>query len=222
MGERIRVVIADDNYIVREGTRHLLEDTAAVDVTATVGNATELQQAVDHLAPDAVIVDIRMPPGHTMEGIEAAHELRARHPGVGVVVLSGHADPAYAMELFKNGTAGLAYLLKDRVGDSEELLRALRVTMDGGSVIDPTVVEGLVARRSRSRQSPLTLLTTRERQVLAAMAAGRTNAAIAASLFLSESAVSKHINAIFSKLGLTSESQTHRRVAAVLAYLADT
>lgn len=216
---RLRVAIAEDHYIVREGTRRLLEDTGAVEVVAAVGTASDLLDAVARLTPNAVIVDIRMPPGHGTEGIVAAHVIRRDHSGVGVVVLSQHADPAYAMDLFGNGTAGLAYLLKDRVDDSDELLRALRETVAGRSVIDPHVVEGLVARRARAKESPLSRLTSREMDVLRSMAEGRTNAAIADGLCLSESAVSKHVNAIFAKLGLNEEPQLHRRVAAVLAFL---
>jgi len=222
MPERLRVVIAEDNYIVREGTRRLLEDTGEVEVLATVTTGDELLHAVRRLRPGAVIADIRMPPGHAMEGIDAAHTIRTSNPDIGVVIVSQHADPAYALELFRDGTAGLAYLLKDHVGDSEELVRALREVVAGRSVIDPLVVEGLVARRSRAKASPLTRLTPRETDVLRAMAQGRTNAGIAAALHLSESAVSKYVNAIFAKLGLNQETQLHRRVAAVLTFLADT
>lgn len=219
MAEVLRIVIAEDNYLVREGTRRLLEDTGEVDVLAAVGTAPELVDAVRRLQPDAVVTDIRMPPGHGMEGIEAARTVRQAAPDVGVVVLSQHADPAYALALLADGTAGLAYLLKDRVGDSGELLRALRETVSGRSVIDAEVVEGLVARRARAAASPLTHLTPRELDVLRAMAEGRTNAGIAETLYLSESAVSKHVNSIFSKLGLSEEAKVHRRVAAVLTFL---
>ena len=188
-----------------------------VEVLAAVGNAEELLDAVDRLHPQAVLTDIRMPPGHDMEGIEAAHRIRAQHPEVGVVVLSQHADEGYAFELLRNGTAGLAYLLKERVGDVDELLRSLRETVAGRSVIDPVVVEALLRRRGRA--SPLAELTPRETDVLREMAQGKTNAAIAASLSVSESAVEKYANAIFSKLGLSEEKQVHRRVAAVLTFL---
>lgn len=221
MPEPIRVVIAEDNYLVREGTRRLLEDSGEVQVVVAVGSAEELLDAVDRLAPNAVLTDIRMPPGHDMEGIHAAHRIRASHPKVGVVVLSQHADEAYAFQLFKDGTAGLAYLLKERVGDMDELLRAFRETMAGRSVIDPAVVEALVASRSRQAQSPLASLTPRETDVLREMAQGKTNAAVAESLSVSESAVEKYANSIFSKLGLSEEPQVHRRVAAVLAFLRD-
>jgi DNA-binding NarL/FixJ family response regulator len=174
---------------------------------------------VERLHPNAVLTDIRMPPNHDTEGIEAAHRIRARHPDVGVVVLSQHADEAYAFELLRDGTAGLAYLLKERVGDLDELVRALRETVAGRSVIDPVVVETLVARRSRLAESPLRELTPREADVLREMAQGKTNAAIAAHLKVTESAVEKYANRIFSKLGLSEEKLVHRRVSAVLAFL---
>ena len=221
MTEALRVVIAEDNYLVREGTRRLLEDSGEVEVVAAVGSATELIDAVDRLLPNAVLTDIRMPPSHDMEGIEAAHKIRAGHPQVGVVVLSQHADEAYAFHLLKDGTGGLAYLLKERVGDMDEVLRALRETIAGRSVIDPIVVEALLASRGRLAHSALAELTPRETDVLREMAQGKTNAAIAASLSVSESAVEKYANAIFSKLGLSEERQVHRRVAAVLAFLRD-
>jgi len=219
MPDVLRVVIAEDNYLVREGTRRLLESSGEVDVVAAVGTPAELLDAVERLLPDAVLTDIRMPPGHDIEGIQAAHEIRAQHPEIGVVVLSQYADEAYAFELLKDGSAGLAYLLKERVGDLDELLRALRETIAGRSVIDPAVVEALVTSRRRRRESPLASLTPRETEVLREMAQGKTNAAIAGSLTISESAVEKYANAIFSKLGLSEEPQVHRRVAAVLAFL---
>jgi DNA-binding NarL/FixJ family response regulator len=173
MAEPMRVIIAEDNYLVREGTRRLLEDSGEVDVIAAVGTAGELLDAVRRFEPDVVLTDIRMPPGHHMEGIDAAHAIRAGHPAIGVAVLSQHTDESYALALFRDGTSGLAYLLKDRLGDLEELIRALRAVMAGGSVIDPQVVEALVARRSRTAQSPLGTLTPRELDVLRVMAQGR-------------------------------------------------
>jgi DNA-binding NarL/FixJ family response regulator len=217
----IRIVIAEDNYLVREGMRRLLEETGEVQVLGAVGTAAELIDAVVRMHPDAVITDIRMPPGHQMEGIAAAHEIRERHPGVGVVVLSQHAAGAYAFELLKNGTSGLAYLLKDRVADPDQLLRALREVVAGRSVIDPQVVEALVQRSGRLRASPLHELSKRELEVLSEMAQGKTNAAIGMTLHLSESAVEKYVSAIFLKLGLTEENHLHRRVGAVLAFLRD-
>ncbi|MDP8929800.1 MAG: response regulator transcription factor [Actinomycetota bacterium] len=219
MSSQLAVVIAEDNYLVREGTRRLLEDTQEVEILAAVATADELLDAVRQFSPHAVITDIRMPPTHHMEGIEAAHVIRAEHAGVGAVVLSQHADEAYAFELFKHGTGGLAYLLKDRVGDLEPLLHALRETHAGGSVIDPQIVETLVSRRVRMADSPLAHLTDRETDVLREMAQGKANSAIAESLFVSESAVEKHVNAIFSKLHLTAERKLHRRVTAVLTFL---
>ncbi len=219
MSEPLRVIIAEDNYLVREGTRRLLEAAGDVKVLAAVSNADELLDGVARLAPDAVLTDIRMPPSHHMEGIEAAHVIREQHPHVGVVVLSQHADEAYAFQLLKKGTAGLAYLLKERIGDRSELLRALRETVAGRSVIDPIVVEALVARKARLASSRLRELNERELEVLNQMAQGKTNPAIAETLSLSNSAIEKHINAIFSKLGLSQEAQVHRRVAAVLTFL---
>jgi DNA-binding NarL/FixJ family response regulator len=216
----IRVAIADDHYLVREGTSRLLEASGEVTVVASVEDGDRLREAVEQHSPDAAIVDIRMPPTHQMEGIDLAIELRATYPEMGVVVLSQHVNSLYAFELFKNGTVGLAYLLKDRVGDLDELLRALREVTSGGSVIDPAVVEGLFQRQRHKAQRPLDTLTPREREVLASMAEGRSNASISETLFISQSAVEKHINAIFAKLALSVEgTDTHRRVAAVLAFL---
>ncbi len=216
----MRVVIADDHYLVREGTRKLLETSGEVDVLATVEDGVQLLAAVERLSPDAVIVDIRMPPDHQMEGIAAAHAIRSAHPRIGVVVLSQHVNSMYAFELFNDGTAGLAYLLKDRVGDLDELLRALREVVNGGSVVDPLVVERLLGRERGAGDRLLDMLTPREMEVLASMAEGRSNTSIAEMLFVSQSAVEKHINSLFAKLGLgPDETDTHRRVAAVLRFL---
>jgi DNA-binding NarL/FixJ family response regulator len=219
VAERLRVVLAEDHYLVREGTRRLLEDSGAVETLAAVGTAGELLDAVGRLSPDAAITDIRMPPGNHMEGIEAAHRIRADHPEVGVVVLSQHADPEYANELLRHGAGGLAYLLKDRLADVDELVRALRTVVQGGSVIDPAVVDAMLADRAQQEHSPLAELTPRELEVLREMARGKTNAGIAKSLIVSESSVEKYVHAIFMKLGLTQEHQQHRRVMAVLAFL---
>jgi DNA-binding NarL/FixJ family response regulator len=224
MTDALRIVVAEDSYLVREGVRRLLEDTGEVSVLAAVGSAPELLDAVKRLRPDAVLTDIRMPAAtavdeRSMEGIDAAHALKQSDPTLGVVVLSQYADEAYAFELFKAGTAGLAYLLKDRIGDVTRLLAALREVVAGGSVVDPLVVEALVARRARLRSSPLAAMTARELDVLRSMAQGHGNAGIAAELHLAESSVEKHVNAIFTKLGLTPEQPVHRRVKAVLTYL---
>lgn len=229
MADQLRVVIADDNYLVREGTRRLLEDSGEVTVLAAVGSAPELLDAAGRTQPDAVLTDIRMPPsgraaggqGPSMEGIEAAHAIRQADPAIGVVILSQYADESYAFELFRNGTDGLAYLLKDRVGDLRQLLSALRSVASGGSMVDPQVIDALVARRVRLRESPLARLTPRELDVLREMAQGRGNKSIASELVLSESSVEKHVNAIFTKLDLASEQLVHRRVAAVLTFLRD-
>jgi DNA-binding NarL/FixJ family response regulator len=221
MGEALRVAIADDHYLVREGVERALQTTAEIEVVAAVGRAEELEDAVARFSPDVVVTDIRMPPGHRTEGIEAAHRIRARHPGTGVVVLSQYAEAAYALDLLRDGAAGLAYLLKERIGEPEQLVQAVREVARGGSVIDPDVVAALV-RSNTHQHSPVSRLTDRERDVLEGMAQGRTNAAIAAQVHLSESSVEKYATSIFAKLDLTDEPQTHRRVAAVLAYLRDT
>jgi DNA-binding NarL/FixJ family response regulator len=215
----LRVVFAEDNYLVREGTAALLASAADIDLVATVADLGSLLAAVEEHGPGAVLTDIRMPPTHTTEGIEAAHRIRAEHPDVGVVVLSQFSEEDYAYELLKDGAAGLGYLLKERVADLDELVRALHEVARGGSVLDPKVVEGLVARKERLARSPLAQLTDRETEVLSHMAQGKNNAAIARSLFLTERAVEKHINSLFHKLELTDEADAHRRVMAVLAFL---
>jgi DNA-binding NarL/FixJ family response regulator len=217
----LRVVLAEDHYLVREGTRRLLEASGEVEVLAAVGNATELLDAVTRLRPDAVISDIRMPPGHRMEGIDAAHRIRREHPSVGVVILSQHDDEAYAIALLRDGAEGLAYLLKDSLGDLDELLHALREVVAGRSAIDARVIAALVSRRTRLVESPVADLTPRELDVLREMAQGKSNAGIGEALFLSASAIEKHVNSIFGKLGLAAEPQVHRRVAAVVTFLRD-
>jgi DNA-binding NarL/FixJ family response regulator len=218
----LRVVFAEDNFLVREGTAALLASVDEVDLVATVSDLDTLLAAVEEQRPDVVLTDIRMPPSHSTEGIEAARKIRAKHPETGVVVLSQFAEDEYAYELLKDGAAGLGYLLKERVADLDELVRAMREVARGGSVLDPKVVEGLVARKDRLAHSPLAQLTEREREVLAQMAQGKNNAAIAKALFLTERAVEKHINALFHKLSLSDETDVHRRVMAVLAFLQET
>jgi len=218
----VRVVFAEDNYLVREGTAALLSASGEVDLVSLASTYDELMTAVDEDRPDAVLTDIRMPPTSTTEGIDAARKIRADHPEIGVVVLSQYAEEEYAYELLKDGAAGLGYLLKERVADLDELVRALNEVARGGSVLDPKVVEALVARKDRVAHSPLAQLPAPERSVLGQMAQGKNNAAIARSLFLTERAVEKHINSLFHKLGLTEETEVHRRVMAVLAFLRDT
>jgi DNA-binding NarL/FixJ family response regulator len=215
----LRVVFAEDDYLVREGTAALLAEVGDVEIVAAVADRDALLAAVDQHRPDAVLTDIRMPPTKTTEGIDAARRIRAEHPGTGVVVLSQYAEEDYAYELLKDGAEGLGYLLKERVADVEEIVRALRDVAGGGSVLDPRVVEGLVTRREREARSPLAHLTEREREVLALMAEGKNNAAIAGSLYLTERAIEKHINSLFHKLGLSEEPNVHRRVMAVLTFL---
>ena len=217
----IRLVIAEDHYLVREGVRRLLETEPELEVAAVCGDLGSLLAAVDAERPDVVVTDIRMPPGDADEGIQAAERLRETHPDVGVVVLSQYTNPGYALALLERGSARRAYLLKERVDDLDQLVAAIRAVAEGGSVIDPKVVEELVAERTRSEQSPLNDLTPRERDVLREMAEGKNNAAIAEALVLSERSVEKVIHSIFLKLGLGWEPAVHRRVKAVIVYLAE-
>lgn len=219
MPEPLRIVLAEDSYLVREGTRQLLELGDDVSVDAAVGTATELLAAVDETRPDAVLTDVRMPPRNATDGIEAAKEIRARYPGTGVVVLSQHADESYAMALISEGADGLGYLLKERVSNRAQLVDALRTTASGGSVIDPLLVDAMFRRQRLEQRSALTTLTERELDVLREMASGGSNASIAATMSLSQSSIEKHVNAIFAKLGLAQEATVHRRVSAVVTYL---
>jgi DNA-binding NarL/FixJ family response regulator len=214
----IRVVVAEDNYLVREGVVRLLGTEPDLEVVAAYEDFDALIAGVDADPPDVVITDIRMPPTGTDEGVRAANLIRTSHPDVGVVVLSQFVEPDYALALLEHGSDGRAYLLKERVSDVDLLRRAVEAVASGGSVIDPRVVETLVAARARP-QSPLDFLTPRESEVLAEMALGRNNAGIGAALGLSERAVEKHINSLFAKLGVTSEPDVHRRVKAVLLHL---
>ncbi|MFI9272048.1 response regulator [Kitasatospora sp. NPDC052896] len=215
----ISVVLAEDNYLLRAGTAALLEALAEVELLAAVADKDQLLAAVEEHRPDVVITDIRMPPGHSTEGLAAAAEIRERFPGTGVIVLTQLADPQYAYELLRGGAAGVGYLLKERVGDIAELERSLHQVAAGGSVLDPQLVEALVIRKERTAGSPLAALSPREREVLELMAQGRNNATIAAALFLTERAVQKHINSLFAKLGLSDSPDLDRRVAAVLTLL---
>jgi DNA-binding NarL/FixJ family response regulator len=215
----LRVVFAEDNYLVRAGTTALFAEVGEVELVRVVERPHELITAVGDLKPDAVLTDIRMPPTHTNEGIIAAKRIRNEYPGTGVVVLSQYVEPDYAYELLADGVAGLGYLLKERIAQVDELVRALQDVCRGGSVLDPKVVEGLLTRRSAEAASPLNGLTEREREVLEQMATGRSNAAIAGQLYLSDRAVEKHIGSLFQKLNLPPEGDVNRRVAAVLTFL---
>jgi DNA-binding NarL/FixJ family response regulator len=217
----IRVVLADDHYLVREGVRRLLETEPEIEVVAACEDLDSLLAAVDDATPDVVLTDIRMPPSGVDEGIRAAERLRETHPEVGVVVLSQYAEPRYALALLEAGTARRAYLLKERVDDLAQLVGAIREVAGGGSLIDPKVVEALVAEKARTDASPLSELTARERDVLREMAEGKNNAAIAGALFLTERSVEKVIHSIFLKLGIGWEPSIHKRVKAVILYLAE-
>jgi DNA-binding NarL/FixJ family response regulator len=217
----IRLVLAEDSYLAREGLRRLLETRPGLEVVADCGDLPSLLAAVDEHGPDVVLTDIRMPPTGLDEGIQAANRLREERPGVGVVVLSHYSEPTYALALLAGGSERRAYLLKERVGDLAQLEAAIEAVATGGSVIDPKVVEALVAARSESRESRLDELTPRERDVLRAMAQGMNNAAVAQALVITERSVEKYVHAIFAKLGLAWEDHVHRRVKAVLVYLSE-
>jgi DNA-binding NarL/FixJ family response regulator len=217
----LRVVVAEDNLLVREGVVTLLEHQPDLTVCGSCGTYDELVATVEEQQPDVVLTDIRMPPTGTDEGIRAALALRDSHPKTGVVVLSQFVDPAYALALLERGSEGRAYLLKERVSDAGQIVHAIEEVARGGSVIDPLVVEALVSQRTARTASALERLTPREREVLEQMAQGRNNAGIAQALSLSERAVEKHINSLFSKLGLSEEPDVHRRVKAVLLYLSE-
>ena len=215
----MRVVFADDNYLVREGVSGLLTETAGIDLVETVADPDALHRAVATHRPDAVLTDIRMPPTFTTEGIDAAKRIRAEFPETGVVVLSQYVEEDYAFELLSDGVSGLGYLLKERVSQVDDLVRALQDVARGGSALDPKVVEGLMARKTQENSSALSGLTGRELEVLQEVATGSSNAAVAKALFMSDRAVEKHVGAVFQKLGLVHESEVNRRVMAVLAYL---
>jgi DNA-binding NarL/FixJ family response regulator len=215
----LRVVFADDNFLVREGVTALLAEVDEVELVDALVDAESLVESVAKHMPDAALTDIRMPPSFTTEGIDAARRIRAEFPSTGVVVLSQYVEEDYAFALLADGVSGLGYLLKERVSQVDELVHALREVARGGSALDPKVVEALMARRDNQSRSPLSGLTDREREVLRSMATGRNNATIATSLSMSERAVEKHVGSIFQKLGLIQETQTNRRVMAVLAFL---
>lgn len=218
-GDRMRVVLADDSYLVRAGTAALLREIDAVELVAAADGVPALRAAVEEHRPDAVVTDIRMPPTQTREGIDAALWLAEEHPTIGVLLLSQHVEGAYVHELLDAGVTGFGYFLKERVQDVDQLVQALRTICGRGLVLDPSVAEELIVARRRAQASPLERLTDRELEVLGEVAQGRTNAAIAAALHLSERSVERHINSVFSKLDLAETDDVHRRVKATLTFL---
>ena len=218
----IKVVIADDNLIAREGIERILALAPEVEVVASVGDLDELTAAVDRERPDVVLTDIRMPPSHSDEGIRFANRLRDTHPGIGVIALSQYDDPRFALALIELGADGRGYLLKDRLHDRAQLYGAIEAVAQGDAVIDPKLVDALVRGKARLTDSPLAELTPRERDVLAEIAKGKSNAAIAGTLVLTKRAVEKHINAIFYKLDLGADDDVHKRVKATLLFLSAT
>lgn len=217
----ITVALGEDSLIVREGIQQLLATEPDIDVVAACGDLDSLLEAVEAKRPDVVITDIRMPPTETDEGIRVASILRESHPDTGVLVLSQYAAPTYALTLLDSGSDGRAYLLKQRVHDRAELVAAIKSVASGGSVIDPKIVEALVTANARSERSPLSALTPREHDVLAEIARGKSNTAIAESLVLTKRAVEKHINSIFLKLNLSDAEDVSKRVKATLVFLAE-
>jgi DNA-binding NarL/FixJ family response regulator len=217
----VRVAIAEDSYVIREYLTATLSMAPAVELVAVCCNGKELQQTIETWDPDVVLTDIRMPPSGAEEGVRIASELRDSHPKMGVVVLSQYAEPAYAVRLLEQGSAGRAYLLKERIRDKQDLISAIQTVARGGSVIDPLIVDVLIEGRTRAAKSKLSELTPRERELLAEIAAGKSNAAIAESLVLTKRAVEKHVNSIFSKLNLPEAQDVSRRVKATLIFLSE-
>jgi DNA-binding NarL/FixJ family response regulator len=217
----IRLALAEDSYLIRESVERLLEREDDIELVAVCEELKGLLEAVEREGPDVVLTDIRMPPDNADEGIRIAELLREKSPATAVLVLSQYAEPRYALRLLAEGSEGRGYLLKERVSDAQQLVSAIREVARGGSVIDPKLVDALVGAQAASERSPLNELTPREREVLGEMAQGKNNAAIAASLVLTERAVEKHIGSILSKLGLKWEESVHRRVKAVLIYLSE-
>jgi DNA-binding NarL/FixJ family response regulator len=219
--ETIRVVVADDSYVIREGLAATLADEQGIELVGVCSDGNELVATIAAERPAVAVADIRMPPSGDGEGIRIAVRLRETHPDLGVVMLSQYVEPAYAISLMGSGTSRRAYLLKDRLRDKAELLRAIRSVAAGGSVVDPAVVDALIRARTREERSPLAQLTTRESEILAGIAEGKSNAAIADSLVLTKRAVEKHVNSIFAKLDLPGPQDVSRRVAAALLFLAE-
>jgi DNA-binding NarL/FixJ family response regulator len=217
----VRVIVGEDSLIVREGLEQLLEASPTVEVVASCGDMESLLEAIDREHPDVVLTDIRMPPTNADEGIRVAGHLRERHPEIALIVLSQYSEPQYVLSLLEAGSDGRGYLLKERVHDRGQLVSAIDTVARGGSVIDPKIVEVLVMAKARAERSPLSELTPREREVLAEIAVGKSNVAIAESLVLTKRAVEKHINSIFLKLGLAAAEDVSKRVKATLLFLAD-
>jgi DNA-binding NarL/FixJ family response regulator len=218
----IRVVVAEDSLIVREGLVQLLAASPSVEVVAAYGDVDAVLAAIDRDRPDVVLTDIRMPPSNTDEGIRLAEQLREQRPGTGVLVLSQYAEPPYVLALLERGSDRRGYLLKERIHDRGQLVSAIDALARGGSVVDPRIVEVLVKGKAQAARSPLAELTPRERDVLAEMAVGKSNKAIAEALVLTKRAVEKHVNSIFTKLGLGESKDVSKRVKATLMFLADT
>lgn len=217
----LKLVLAEDSFLIREGLAVLIEGLDGFELVASCEDAESLLELVAEHSPDVAITDIRMPPTHTTEGIDAAKEIREKFPDTGVVVLSQYIEPSYALSLFEAGSEGLAYLLKERVGDMDQLTNAITEVARGSSVIDPRVINAMVEARLNRADPMLDRLTERETEVLAEIAQGKSNAAVAEALYLSERAVEKHINSIFTKLDMPPERDSNRRVMAVLLYLAE-
>jgi DNA-binding NarL/FixJ family response regulator len=215
----LRVVLGEDGYLAREGLTRALEAAEDLSILASCADLDSMRTAIDELGPDVVLTDIRMPPTNTDEGIRLANDLRVQHPSIGVVVISQHADPMYAMALFEDGSAGRAYLLKERIREPSELSRALHEVAEGGSVVDPRIVERLIATQRLRQTSRLETLSAREYEILSLIAEGRSNIAIAEALVITKRAVEGHVNAIFAKLELGDSSDVSRRVKAALVYL---
>jgi DNA-binding NarL/FixJ family response regulator len=218
---RIRVALADDSLLVREGLEQMLASEGTIEVVASCADLPSLLDAIESQRPDVVLTDIRMPPSKTDEGIQVAARMREEHPGIGVLVLSQYSEPSYALTLLEVGSEGRGYLLKERVHDRAQLVAAVMAVAEGGSVIDPAVVDVLVGVRANADRSLLAELTPREREVLAEIAQGKSNGAIADSLVLTKRAVEKHINSIFLKLNLSEAQDVSKRVKATLTYLAE-
>jgi DNA-binding NarL/FixJ family response regulator len=220
-GARVRVVVAEDSYMIREFLISVLNSAPDLELVGVCTTSRELQLAVSSLHPDVIVTDIRMPPAWTDDGIRIAARLRDTNPEIGVVVLSQYADPSYALALLARGTQRRSYLLKERIRNSNDLIAAIKAVAEGGSVIDPAIVDVLIEARSKAAHSRLSHLTPRERQLLGEIAVGKSNAAIATSLFLTKRAVEKHVNSIFAKLDLPETEDVSRRVAAALIYLSE-